>query len=96
MTNAVSTSDHTTDFLRGHRVRFANGPVMTVMDYLIENRELFIVCGWWLDSGELETSCFHPDILIHTDASYTIPVLNPPEEPESGLDQFTEFYSDKP
>ena len=91
MTNAVSTFDEKTGFRRGHRVRFANGPVMTVMSYTQgEHAETLIVCGWWRSDDELDIAEFHSDVLIHTDSDYGAFLANPPAEDPDG---FTEFHS---
>jgi uncharacterized protein YodC (DUF2158 family) len=91
MTNAVSTFDDTTGFRRGHRVRFANGPVMTVMNYTEgEYGETLILCGWWRGDSEIEIDAFHPDVLIHTDSDYGAFLSEPATEDPDG---FTEFHS---
>jgi uncharacterized protein YodC (DUF2158 family) len=91
MTNAVSTFDETTGFRRGHRVRFANGPVMTVMGYEKEEKnETYILCAWWREGAEIKFAVFHPDVLIHTDAAYEEFRAEPPTEDPDG---FKEFHS---
>jgi uncharacterized protein YodC (DUF2158 family) len=69
--NALVTdmSDDNLQFRRGHRVRFANGPVMTVTgfcpgDYRDKDTDM-IICAWWPASEELCFAVFHPDLLIH-------------------------------
>ena len=69
--NAIitDTSDDSPQFRRGHRVRFANGPVMTVTgfcpgDYRDAETEM-IVCAWWTADAELCFTALHPDLLIH-------------------------------
>jgi uncharacterized protein YodC (DUF2158 family) len=91
MTNAVGTFDDTTGFRRGHRVRFANGPVMTVMSFdNDEHGALLLLCGWWRSDYQLESEYFHPDVLIHTDADYGALLTEPAAEDTDG---FTEFHS---
>lgn len=91
MTNSTDTSENTSDFRRGHRVRFANGPVMTVMDFTYDEiGEIVPICGWW-DEMQLSVGAFHPDVLIHTDAEYTLPMLY--SDPDSA-EEFQEFHSE--
>ena len=91
MTNAVRTFDEDTGFRRGHRVRFANGPVMTVMNYTEgEYNETLILCGWWREGSEIEVEVFHPDVLIHTDAAYGEFLAEPSTDDPDG---FKEFHS---
>jgi uncharacterized protein YodC (DUF2158 family) len=91
MTNAIATFADDTGFRRGHRVRFANGPVMTVMNYTEgEFGETLIVCGWWRNSLEIDVVEFHPDVLIHTEAEYSSESNEPAAE---NPDEFDEFHS---
>lgn len=91
MTKAVIPFDQITGFRRGHRVRFANGPVMTVMNYTEgEFGEPLILCGWWRGDSEIEIEAFHPDTLIHTDADYGAFLAMPEKQ---NPEEFDEFHS---
>lgn len=91
MTTNTDTFPDRTGFRRGHRVRFANGPVMTVMDYAKnEFDEILITCGWWRPNSEIEIVNFHPSVLIHTDAACDETFIVPTLE---NSDDFKEFHS---
>jgi len=79
-------------FLQGHRVRFADGPVMTVMDFTTSGQNEYIICGWW-QGLELRTGTFPPSVLIHTDTKCTesSPTWGAVEFAE--VDEFHEFHS---
>ncbi len=90
----VSTSQlDPAGFLRGHRVRFASGPVMTVMDYTkngYEDGSSAITCGWWV-AEELRVADFHPHVLIHAQIDT---VCSEPGDTSGELVVYHEFYTD--
>ncbi len=80
-------------FLRGHRVRFAGGPVMTVMDYEkngYEDGSSAITCGWWV-AEELRVADFHPGVLIHAQIDT---ICSEPEDTSGEVVVYHEFYSE--
>jgi uncharacterized protein YodC (DUF2158 family) len=89
MTNAVSVSNEKPDFNRGHRVRFANGPVMTVMGYDKDDHgDILVLCGWWRSDQQLEIEVFHPNVLIHTDENYGMSQVEAQAEDTDGYTTF--------
>lgn len=88
----ADTIDLTPPFRRGHRVRFANGPVMTVTgfcpgDYKDADTDM-IVCAWWAADEELCFAAFHPDVLIHVQESEPVVVKR------TGCSDFEEYHSE--
>lgn len=55
--------DPSAPFKVGHRVRLLNGPVLTVMRPVDEDRE--VLCCWWTEYGQLGFVYAPETLLVH-------------------------------